>query len=84
MVEQRLQICFVLKGRDAAAFLAHKSNSFLSADSEVARQLVLQRLAQIQHEADAPARRKPAVRSRRRESDSGHIMLSEFESENVA
>ncbi len=82
MPDLKLQINFKLEGRDAAAFLSYKDSQFLSANAEVARQLVLQRLAQIQHE-NASARRKPLVRSGRRKS-SDDIMLSDFKSENVA
>jgi hypothetical protein len=62
MAEQEMQISFVLKGRDVAAFLNYKDSQFLQANSEVARQLILQRLAQIQHDT-APARRKPSTRA---------------------
>ena len=67
MAEQEIQISFVLKGRDVAAFLNYKDSQFLQANAEVARQLILQRLSQIQHDAlhaDVlqKARRKPSVR----------------------
>jgi hypothetical protein len=68
MADQEIQISFVLKGRDVAAFLNYKDSQFLQANAEVARQLILQRLSQIQHDAQhadarALSRRKPGVRA---------------------
>lgn len=50
--EAKISVFFDLKGEQAEQFLKYKKNQFLSSTAEAARKLLLERLAQVEQQAE--------------------------------